>query len=210
MSRVSQYAYRHPAIRGLARVRYGPRAEIRGAILSARIAWYRLLSTQRSVFADAAIRSPVLAIGEGAIHAAGATLGYWPSPAAFDSCIYLEARHHSSLIEIGHGSVVNNGTVMISKGPGIVIGASVLVGPGVTFFDSDFHALDTEERLAGGEPQVAQVRVGDGAFIGANAIVLKGVAIGEGAVVGAGSVVRSNVPERSVVSGNPASVVHVL
>ena len=57
---------------------------------------------------------------------------------------------------------------------------------------------------------MAQVRFGDGAFIGANAIVLKGVAIGEGAVVGAGSVVRSNVPERSVVSGNPASVVHVL
>ena len=41
-------------------------------------------------------------------------------------------------------------------------------------------------------------------FIGARAIILKGVHIGKGAVVGAGSVVVKDVAEMTIVGGNPA------
>ncbi|WP_265101884.1 DapH/DapD/GlmU-related protein, partial [Vibrio owensii] len=44
-------------------------------------------------------------------------------------------------------------------------------------------------------------------WIGANVVVLPGVSIGFGAVVGAGSVVTKDVPENTVVVGNPARVV---
>ncbi|MCS3672753.1 acetyltransferase-like isoleucine patch superfamily enzyme [Salinibacter ruber] len=43
-----------------------------------------------------------------------------------------------------------------------------------------------------------------------DALILKGVTIGEGAVVGAGSVVTQDVPSRTVVAGNPATVVREL
>ena len=47
----------------------------------------------------------------------------------------------------------------------------------------------------------------EGARIGANATILPGVVIGKNSLVGAGSVVASDVPDGSVVVGNPAKVV---
>ena len=53
------------------------------------------------------------------------------------------------------------------------------------------------------------MKIGDGAWIAARAIVLPGVIVGRGAVVGAGAVVSHDVPEMAVVAGNPAKVVKV-
>lgn len=51
-----------------------------------------------------------------------------------------------------------------------------------------------------------EVTVGAGAAIGAGAVILPQVTIGEHAVVGAGSVVTRDVPDRSLVMGNPARI----
>jgi acetyltransferase-like isoleucine patch superfamily enzyme len=51
------------------------------------------------------------------------------------------------------------------------------------------------------------VAIGDGAWIGAGALVLDGVTIGEHAVIGAGAVVRENVDPHAVAVGVPARVV---
>lgn len=48
------------------------------------------------------------------------------------------------------------------------------------------------------------VRLGDNAMVGANAVVLPRLRVGANAVVGAGSVVTRDVPDDSVVVGNPA------
>lgn len=45
---------------------------------------------------------------------------------------------------------------------------------------------------------------GNGAWLGANVIVLKGVKIGDGAVIGAGSLVTKSVPSGEVWAGCPA------
>jgi acetyltransferase-like isoleucine patch superfamily enzyme len=47
-------------------------------------------------------------------------------------------------------------------------------------------------------------RVGEGAWVGANATVLPGVSVGAWAVVGAGAVVLKDVAEGDAVVGNPA------
>jgi putative colanic acid biosynthesis acetyltransferase WcaF len=51
---------------------------------------------------------------------------------------------------------------------------------------------------------VAPIIVGSEAFIGVRALVLPGVVIGSGAVVGGGAVVSRDVPEATIVAGNPA------
>lgn len=170
---------------------------------SIRINRYRWMSTLD--LSGATVSSPTLAVGKGKIDVDGCRLGYWPSPFLMDSCIHLEARARESVIRIGSGSVVNNGTVMIAAGPGIHIGHDVLLGPGVHIYDSDFHALDQSDRASG--PRTGVVQIADRVFVGSGATICKGVSIGEGAVIGAGSVVVSDIPPAVVAAGNPCRVV---
>lgn len=69
--------------------------------------------------------------------------------------------------------------------------------------DSNFHQLLGPD--AG--RMVGSIVLEDRVWVGAHAIILRGVEIGEGAVVAAGSVVVSNVPSRCLVAGNPARIV---
>lgn len=57
---------------------------------------------------------------------------------------------------------------------------------------------------------VAPVTIGDDVFIGKGAIILPGVTIGSRVIVGAGSVVSKDVPDNSVVAGNPARWIRTL
>ncbi|WP_434637967.1 CatB-related O-acetyltransferase [Sulfurimonas sp. NW7] len=49
--------------------------------------------------------------------------------------------------------------------------------------------------------------IGNDVWIGANVVVKKGIEIGDGAIVGASAVVTKNVPPYAVVVGNPAKVI---
>ena len=92
----------------------------------------------------------------------------------------------------------------------IVIGNNVLLGSGVLISDNDAHPLLPEERHLPDSTVLAPVIIEDDVFIGARAIILKGVTLGTGSVVGAGSVVSRDVPARTVVAGNPAREVKKL
>jgi acetyltransferase-like isoleucine patch superfamily enzyme len=55
--------------------------------------------------------------------------------------------------------------------------------------------------------QVAPVIIKQGAWICVRSVILSGVTIGENAVISAGSLISSDVPARSVASGNPAQII---
>ncbi|HMP71828.1 MAG TPA: acyltransferase [Kiritimatiellia bacterium] len=82
----------------------------------------------------------------------------------------------------------------------IRIGFSVAIGPEVIIRDSDNHSLDDK-------PLTAPVVIGDHVWIGARAMILKGVTIGDGAVIAAGAVVTRNIPPGALATGVPARVI---
>lgn len=82
----------------------------------------------------------------------------------------------------------------------ISIGDQTTIGPGVTIL-----AHDATPKLRTGYSAVARVQIGARVFVGANAVILPGVAIGDDAIVGAASVVRHDVAPGTVVTGNPAT-----
>ena len=95
----------------------------------------------------------------------------------------------------------------ISAMKSIKIGNRVLIGAGALIADNDSHPIDPISRSVGGLCKCAPVVVEDDVFIGARAIILKGVTIGRGSTIGAGAVVVKDVPPFVVVAGNPAEIV---
>jgi maltose O-acetyltransferase len=90
----------------------------------------------------------------------------------------------------------------------ITVGDSVTLSPGTMVLTST-HELGPKERRAGPVTR-APVTIGDGAWLGARAIVLPGLKVGAGAIVEAGAVVSRDVEPHTRVAGSPAAVVERL
>ena len=128
---------------------------------------------------------------------------------------------HGGKISIGEWCYVGVGTRIWSSAT-IEIGNRVLISHSVNIFDNLTHPLRATERheqaiqiFTTGHPRKIDldekpVKIGDDAWIGACAMILRGVSIGKGGVVAAGAVVTKDVPEYSIVAGNPAVLVREL
>jgi acetyltransferase-like isoleucine patch superfamily enzyme len=128
---------------------------------------------------------------------------------------------HGGEIKVGEWSYVGEGARIWSAGS-IHIGNRVLISHNVNIFDSLTHPLLAQERhthfktiVGSGHPATINlgerpVVVEDDAWIGANAIVLRGVNVGKGAVIGAGAVVTRNIPSFTFAAGNPARIIRKL
>lgn len=53
-----------------------------------------------------------------------------------------------------------------------------------------------------------EIIIGDDTFIGARASILPGIKIGKCCIIGACSVVKGNIPDYSIVVGNPAKIIN--
>jgi acetyltransferase-like isoleucine patch superfamily enzyme len=131
--------------------------------------------------------------------------------------ISFDAAHGT--VAIGDRSYIGASHIVCHSA--VTIGADVIISWGVTIVDHDSHSIywnlrksDVEQWRHGTKSwehvPVRPVVIRDKVWIGFGASILKGVTVGEGAVIGACAVVTRDVPPYAVVAGNPARVVRQL
>lgn len=85
---------------------------------------------------------------------------------------------------------------------GVTIEDDVFVGHGVMFVNDKYPRTELPAGTTTFDPQTVLIK--RGASLGSNATILGNVVVGEHAIVGAGSVVTHDVPDGTIVAGNPA------
>lgn len=102
-------------------------------------------------------------------------------------------------ISIGKNVFINHACSFLDMG-GITIGDNVLIGPKVNLV-SENHPIDPSQRnFLLGKPIIIK----NNAWIGASATILPGITVGENSIVAAGAIVTKDVPDNTIVAGNPA------
>lgn len=100
-------------------------------------------------------------------------------------------------VKIGNRVTVKSGVFLWD---GINIEDDVFIGPCVAFTN------DKHPRSKQYPEKFLKTTIKKGASLGANATILPGITVGEGAMVGAGAVVTRDVAPFTVVAGNPAKI----
>lgn len=132
----------------------------------------------------------------------------------------LVVENENSRLVIGN-RVFIGGNSLIDCLHQITIEDDVLISYQVLIMDSDNHSIRASDRIGDlkrwrhqeydwSKVNSAPVIIHSRAWIGARAIITKGVVIGEGGIVAAGSVVTKDVPPYTIVGGNPARVIREL
>lgn len=116
-----------------------------------------------------------------------------------------------SKIFLGKNVVIRPTTMLFADPRGeeglIIIEDDVLLGSGVHIYVGN-HRYDLKDTniINQGHYPSQDVIIKEGSWIGANSVILPGVTIGKNSVVGAGSIVTRNVPDFTIVAGNPAKI----
>ena len=114
-------------------------------------------------------------------------------------------------LHVGSHVFINYNADFLDGGE-IRIGNRVMMGPGVEIYSGN-HSMDASERMkiVDGKLQLISiaepVTIGDDVWICGNATICPGVTIGNNSVIAAGAVVTKDVPEHTLVGGNPAKVI---
>jgi acetyltransferase-like isoleucine patch superfamily enzyme len=109
--------------------------------------------------------------------------------------------HLRNKCDIGANTVLSS-VSGITIGEAVLIAGNCYVGGACYYHERvDISILDQGPYTRG------PIEIGDGAWIGAGAVILDGVNIGKGSVVGAGAVVTKDIPDLVIAVGCPARIV---
>lgn len=126
---------------------------------------------------------------------------------------------------IAYSCPINSWRVSLHRWRGVSIGKNVFIGSHCHFdnlfpeyiviednasINSDCMLLTHFNPMLRFKPimkaRVAPIHIGEGAILAVRSTILPGVKIGKNAIVSAGAVVDKNVPDYTLVSGNPAKI----
>ncbi|MDA7870453.1 acyltransferase [bacterium] len=110
-----------------------------------------------------------------------------------------------AILKIGNNVGMSGASIYAESS--IEIGDHVLLGANARIYDTDFHPIHFQDRVAGAPAKTAAVVIGEHVWLAANVTILKGVHIGARSVIAAGSVVTSDIPEDCLAGGIPAKVI---
>ncbi len=110
-------------------------------------------------------------------------------------CRFLNGRK----VHLGERNVINFGCLLDGRKFQIRTGHDVSIGPNATILTLGHDPQSPTFADRGGD-----VVIGNRVWIGYGALILPGLKIGDGAVVGAGAVVTKDVEAFAIVAGSPA------
>lgn len=117
----------------------------------------------------------------------------------YPGCLF----YGDGLIEIGDGANVGKDTVIYSsKDGGVRIGQNTLIAAGCFIIDQD-HGMEAGRLIREQANSVEAVSIGSDCWLAAGVTVLKGSHIGDGAVIGAKALVKGEVEPNSICVGVP-------
>lgn len=114
--------------------------------------------------------------------------------------------------ELGEGLIVGDNVgishnCFIQVRGEVVIGANVLLGPGVYIF-SENHGFGKVDQFINEQGTIRKgVSIGDGVWIGSRSVILDGVSVGTHSIIAAGSVVNRDIPGFEIWGGSPAKFI---
>lgn len=127
---------------------------------------------------------------------------------AYD-CQIGDGTRIGAFVEIQKGAIIGKNCKVSSHSficEGVHIADNVFIGHSVTFINDKYPRATREDGTLQTQADwdCIETFIEEGVSIGSGATILCGVRIGQLAIVGAGSVVTKDVPENTVVVGNPA------
>tara|TARA_A100001015_G_scaffold169845_1_gene188817 strand:- start:209 stop:664 length:456 start_codon:yes stop_codon:yes gene_type:complete len=114
-----------------------------------------------------------------------------------DNCNICSHVFIENDVIIGNNVTIKNG---VQIWDGIHIEDNVFIGPNVTFTNDLFP------RSRHHPEKFLKTLIKKGASIGGNSTILPDIVIGHNSIIGAGAVVTKDVPDNSIVIGNPAKI----
>ena len=105
---------------------------------------------------------------------------------------------------IGDRTRIGIGSTVI--GP-VTIGNDVRLAQNVVLSGLNHNYEEIDKPISQQGVSTATIHIGDESWIGANAVVVAVISIGKHCIVAGGSVVTKNIPDYSVVAGNPARII---
>lgn len=120
---------------------------------------------------------------------------------------YAQIWSGGGTVRIGRGSEIGE-RCRISIANSLEIGEKVLLSPNVYITDCDHEYRDVNVPVIdqGIVQRGQRVSIGDGSYIGINAVIVGNVKIGKHCVIGANSVVTKDVPDFCVAVGGLAKI----